>query len=58
MEELREAELEMEECICEVEHGEFLGEYENLNIEISSETKRSHEFKCDDLCMVASGTHE
>jgi len=58
VEELRGAELEMEESICGPKQGQVLGEYENLKTETSSETKRSHDFKSDDLCIVAGETHE
>jgi len=53
MEKLREAELEMEVSICEPEQGEVLGEDEDLKTETSSETKRSHGLKSDNLCMFA-----
>ena len=60
MEELREAELEMEVSICEPEQGEVLGEgeYEDSKTETSSETKWPHDFKSDDLCMFESETCE
>lgn len=50
---LKEVELEMEESICEPEHGEILGENEDedLKIETSNKAKRSHGFKTDNLCM-------
>jgi len=55
-EKLKEAELEMEESICEPEQGNFLGESEDedLKIENLSEAKGSHGFKSDNLCMIAS----
>jgi len=45
MEELREAELEMEVSICEPEQGEVLGEDEGSKTKTSSEIKRSHGLK-------------
>jgi len=43
MENLREAELEMEVSICEPEQGEVMGEDEDLKTKTSSETKGSHD---------------
>lgn len=51
VEELREAELEMEVSICEIEQGEVLAEDEDLKTETSSETKGSHNFKSDNFGM-------
>ena len=56
VEELREVELEMEVSICEVEQGEVLGEDEDLKTKTSSETKRSHDCKSNNLCMFAGET--
>jgi len=58
VEELREAELEMEVSICELEKGEVLGEDEDLKTETSSETKGSHDFKFDNLFMFVDETCE
>ena len=57
-EKLKEVELEMEESICEPEQGEFLGESEDEDLKTgtSSETKRSDDFKSDNLCMFAGET--
>ena len=57
---LKEAELEMEEYICEPELGEILreSEDEDLKNETSSETKRSNDFKSDNLCMFVGETCE
>lgn len=54
VEEISEAELEMEVSICEREQGEVLGEDEDLKTETSSETKGSHDFKSDHFCMFTS----
>ena len=58
VEELKEAELEMEVSICEAEQGEVLNEDEDLKTEMSSETKGSHDFKSGNLCMFAGETCE
>ena len=58
MEKLREAELEMEVSICEPEQGEVLGEDEDLKTKTSSETKESHDFKSENLCMFVGETCE
>lgn len=58
MEKLKEVELEMEESICEPEQGEIMriSENEDLKTETSSETKGSHGFKTDNLCVFAGET--
>ena len=55
---IRDTELEMEVSICELEQGEVLGEDEYLKTETSSETKGSHDFKSDNLCMIVGETCE
>ena len=56
VEKLKESELEMEVSLCEPEKGEVLGEDEDLKTGTSSETKRSDDFKYDNLCMFTSET--
>lgn len=46
----------MEVSICEVEQGEVVSEDKDLKNEISSETKRSHGFKFDNLCIFSGET--
>ena len=60
MEKLKDAELEMEEYICEPEQGEIFGESEDedLKTETSSEAKGSDDFKSDNLCMFLGETCE
>jgi len=56
VEELREGELEKEESICEPEHGEVLGEDEDLKTETLSEGEMYDDFKSDNLCMFTGET--